>query len=44
MNHDELRANCGRGREWKPQMGTTRREKLYAAWKKAVTRTFDWVA
>ncbi len=40
---DELRANWGRDREWKPQMESARREKLYAEWKKAVTRTFDWV-
>ncbi|MBI5933237.1 MAG: glycerol kinase GlpK [Chloroflexi bacterium] len=40
---DELRSNWGRDREWKPQMESARREKLYAGWKKAVTRTFDWV-
>jgi glycerol kinase len=40
---DELRANWGRDREWTPQMDAARREKLYAEWKKAVTRTFDWV-
>ena len=41
---NELRANWGRGREWKPQMDSAKREKLYAEWKKAVTRTFDWLA
>jgi glycerol kinase len=40
---DELRANWGRDREWTPRMDAARREKLYAEWKKAVTRTFDWV-
>lgn len=40
---DELRSNWGRDHEWKPQMDAARREKLYAEWKKAVTRTFDWV-
>jgi glycerol kinase len=40
---DELRANWGRDREWKPQMDSSKREKLYADWKKAVTRTFDWI-
>jgi glycerol kinase len=40
---NELRANWGRDREWKPQMDKSTREKLYASWKKAVTRTFDWV-
>jgi len=40
---DELRANWGRDREWKPQMDAAKRETLYVGWKKAVTRTFDWV-
>jgi glycerol kinase len=40
---DELRSNWGRGREWIPQMDVARRESLYAEWKKAVTRTFDWI-
>lgn len=40
---DELRANWGRDREWKPTMDASAREKLYADWKKAVTRTFDWI-
>jgi glycerol kinase len=40
---NELRANWGRDREWKPQMESAKRDKLYAEWKKAVTRTFDWV-
>ena len=42
-DYDELRANWGRDKEWTPQMDTTLRGKLYAGWKKAVTRTFDWV-
>ena len=28
---------------WKPQMEAGRREHLYKQWKKAVTRSFDWV-
>ena len=40
---DELRANWGRDKEWRPQMESARRESLYTGWKKAVTRTFDWV-
>ncbi len=28
---------------WKPAMDPTRREQMYKQWKKAVTRTFDWV-
>jgi len=39
----ELRANWGKDKEWKPQMDACRREILYAGWKKAVIRTFDWV-
>ncbi len=42
-NFDELRANWGKGKEWQPQMDADRRESLYAGWKKAVTRTFDWI-
>jgi len=40
---DDLRANWGKDKEWVPRMNAARREKLYAGWKKAVTRTFDWV-
>ncbi len=40
---DELRANWGKDKAWTPQMSADRREALYAGWKKAVTRTFDWV-
>lgn len=39
----ELRANWGKDREWTPQMDATEREKRYRGWKKAVTRTFEWV-
>ena len=40
---EDLRANWGKDKEWTPAMPTKGREKLYAGWKKAVTRTFDWV-
>jgi glycerol kinase len=40
---DDLRANWGKDKEWKPVMGEAERAKLYKGWKKAVTRTFDWV-
>jgi glycerol kinase len=40
---DELRANWGQDHAWQPQMDASKRESLYAGWKKAVTRTFDWV-
>jgi glycerol kinase len=40
---EDLRANWGKDKEWQPQMDPAEREKEYAFWKKAVTRTFDWV-
>jgi len=42
-DYDELRLNWGRDREWKPSMPVEKRTTLYAGWKKAVTRTFDWI-
>lgn len=30
-------------RRWSPRMDEVERERLYRQWKKAVTRTFDWV-
>ncbi len=42
-DYDELRSNWGKDKEWKPKMDPTLRGSLYAGWKKAVTRTFDWV-
>jgi glycerol kinase len=43
QDHDELRANWGKDKEWKPSMPAQRRDGLYAGWKKAVTRTFNWI-
>ena len=42
-DYDELQANWGRDKEWDPAMDAEQRKKLYSGWKKAVTRTFDWV-
>jgi glycerol kinase len=39
---DEIRANWAAEREWRPSLDGPAREALYADWKKAVTRTFDW--
>ena len=39
----ELRANWGQDRIWLPDMEPERRDLLYRGWKKAVTRTLDWV-
>ena len=43
QNIDEMRANWGQDRVWEPSPDDTARTRLYARWKKAVTRTFDWV-
>jgi glycerol kinase len=40
---EDLRANWGKDKEWQPKMDAQEREKEYRFWKKAVTRTFDWV-
>jgi len=40
---EDLRANWGKDKEWTPKMDSAHREKQYKFWKKAVTRTFDWV-
>ena len=42
-NYDELRANWGVDKQWIPKMSSNQRKGLYSGWKKAVTRTFDWV-
>ena len=42
-DYDELRSNWGREKEWHSSMDEDLRKKLYSGWKKAVTRTFDWV-
>jgi glycerol kinase len=41
---DELRANWGVDHTWRSQMDNATRENLYAEWKKAVTRSFNWAA
>ena len=40
---DELRSNWSADKTWEPQMDAEGRERQYHYWKKAVTRTFDWV-
>jgi glycerol kinase len=40
---EDLRENWAKDKEWKPKMDAATRDKDYALWKKAVTRTFDWV-
>ena len=40
---DELRANWQEDRRWEPSMDDAERERLMRNWKKAVTKTLDWV-
>jgi len=40
---DELRANWQEDARWEPQLDDAERERLLRNWKKAVTKTFDWV-
>jgi glycerol kinase len=40
---EDLRANWGKDKQWEPQMDSAEVDKEYGFWKKAVTRTFDWV-
>jgi len=40
---EDLRANWGKDKEWDPSMDPAKVAREYALWKKAVTRTFDWV-
>jgi glycerol kinase len=38
----ELRERWQEDRRWEPRMGPQQREREYAQWQKAVTRSFDW--
>jgi glycerol kinase len=40
---DDLRAQWSVDHTWTPQMDPARRDKMYGFWKKAVTRSFDWL-
>jgi len=42
-DYDELRANWGMDKQWNPSMDAEKRQTLYSGWKKAVTKTFDWI-
>jgi glycerol kinase len=42
-NTDELASHWAVDQRWEPQMDEETRERLYRFWKKAVTRSFDWV-
>ena len=42
-NLEDLRQNWAVETTWEPRMDEDQRERLYRGWKKAVTRSFDWV-
>jgi glycerol kinase len=42
-SEDDIRNNWAKDKEWTPSMDEGAREKTFTQWKKAVTRTFDWV-
>ncbi|WP_020662584.1 glycerol kinase GlpK [Amycolatopsis benzoatilytica] len=42
-SEDDIRKNWAQDKQWDPAMDESRREKEYRNWKKAVTKTFDWV-
>ena len=39
----DIRANWAKDKQWDPAMDSGRRDELYARWRKAVSRTLDWV-
>ncbi len=42
-NTDEMRSNWGEDKRWTPDADSNASTDLFKMWKKAVTRTFDWV-
>ncbi len=42
-NTDEMRKNWGEDKRWTPDSESSASTDLFKMWKKAVTRTFDWV-
>jgi glycerol kinase len=42
-NLDELRQNWRADRQWMPEATNARRNQMYSTWKKAVSRTLNWV-
>jgi len=42
-SEDDIRENWAQDKQWDPAMDDEARAQTYAQWKKAVTRTFDWV-
>ncbi len=42
-NLDDLRVNWAEDKRWEPNLDAGERERVYRNWKKAVTKSFDWV-
>ncbi|MFI5606258.1 glycerol kinase GlpK [Amycolatopsis sp. NPDC051903] len=42
-SEEDIRTNWAQDKQWDPAMDEARRESEYRNWKKAVTKTFDWV-
>jgi len=42
-SEDDIRANWAEDTRWEPSMAEDRRAREYHNWKKAVTKTFDWI-
>lgn len=43
-NLQDLRANWKVGRSWYPNLKKGKRDELYSLWKRAVSRSFDWIS
>ncbi|WP_290053514.1 glycerol kinase GlpK [Amycolatopsis solani] len=43
-SEDDIRTNWAQDKQWEPSMDDARRDREYRNWKKAVTKTFDWVS
>ncbi|MGW5052817.1 glycerol kinase GlpK [Actinokineospora sp. NPDC004072] len=42
-SEEDIRNNWAKDKEWTPELSDDQRERTYRKWKKAVTRTFDWL-
>ena len=40
---DDLRANWSVDHTWKPQLANGKRDEMYRLWKRAVSKSFDWL-
>jgi len=40
---DDLRSNWAVDRTWKPNLGEARRQEMYGLWKRAVSKSLDWL-